>query len=210
MRSFRSRNQRRWLNRFSDRRFFEKRLAEKIEKCTVERCCRNRRVLPMKREQKESCQYLQIGLLAEVSLPEAFFVSFSYAPHAHDTFAVGQTLSGFQDFVCRGKKHRGFPGTLITINPDEVHDGHSGLETGFAYRMLYIPAETIFRSSAADMIKQGLVDDQRVDRDIASLERQVDIRPASIVALGSRSVEYDSLHFRIAGEENCRIAANTG
>ena len=113
----------------------------------------------MKREQKESCQYLQIGLLAEVSLLEAFFVSFSYAPHAHDTFAVGQTLSGFQDFVCRGKKHRGFPGTLITINPNEVHDGHSGLETGFAYRMLYIPAATIFRSSAADMIKQGLVDD---------------------------------------------------
>jgi AraC-like DNA-binding protein len=98
----------------------------------------------MKKEQKESCRYSKIEQLAEVSLLEAFFVSFSYAPHAHDTFAVGQTLSGFQDFVCRGKKHRGFPGTLITINPDEVHDGHSGLETGFAYRMLYIPAETLF------------------------------------------------------------------
>ena len=98
----------------------------------------------MKKEQKESCRYSKIDQLPEVSLLEAFFVSFSYAPHAHDTFAVGQTLSGFQDFVCRGKEHRGFPGTLITINPDEVHDGHSGLETGFAYRMLYIPAETIF------------------------------------------------------------------
>jgi len=98
----------------------------------------------MKREQGESCRFSNIEQIPGVSLLEASFVSFSYAPHAHETFAIGQTLSGLQDFVCNGQKHRGSPGTLITINPDEVHDGHSGLETGFAYRMLYIPTTALF------------------------------------------------------------------
>jgi len=75
------------------------------------------------------------------------------------------------------------------------------------------------------MIKQGLVGDHGVDRDVegvgdrkfvefahnaiedalgqavASLECQVDVRPSSIVALGSRSVEYDALDFRMASED---------
>ena len=45
---------------------------------------------------------------------------------------------------------------------------------------------------------------------IASPERRGDKRTASIVALDSRSVEYDLFDFRMAGEESCRIAANTG
>ena len=73
------------------------------------------------------------------SLLRARFVSFSYCPHSHDLFSIGQTLEGLQDFRCGGRPHRGHPGTVITINPGEVHDGHGGLPSGFSYQMLYLP-----------------------------------------------------------------------
>ena len=57
---------------------------------------------------------------------------------------------------------------------------------------------------AHDAVKDAL------GKAIASPERRGDKRTASIVALESRSVEYDLFHFRMAGEESCRIAANTG
>ena len=73
------------------------------------------------------------------SLLRARFVSFSYCPHSHDLFSIGQTLEGLQDFRCEKRPYRGQPGTIITINPGEVHDGHGGLPSGFSYQMLYLP-----------------------------------------------------------------------
>ena len=67
---------------------------------------------------------------------KAHFSRHSYAPHAHDTFAIGVILAGAEAFHYRGARHIAPAGSLVAVNPDELHDGRPEGES-FAYRMLY-------------------------------------------------------------------------
>ncbi len=74
---------------------------------------------------------------------EAFFTGHAFDPHRHDTYAVGLTLSGVQCFTYRGEARDSLAGQAIVLHPDEVHDGRSGVETGFTYRMVYVEPRLI-------------------------------------------------------------------
>lgn len=74
---------------------------------------------------------------------EAFFTGHAFDPHRHDTYAVGLTLSGVQCFSYRGASRDSLAGQAIVLHPDEVHDGRSGIETGFTYRMIYVEPRLI-------------------------------------------------------------------
>ncbi len=69
---------------------------------------------------------------------EAYFVGRAYAPHRHDTYAIGYTLSGIQCFDYRGEACRSVSGRVIVLHPDELHDGRAGTDEGFQYRMIYV------------------------------------------------------------------------
>jgi AraC-like DNA-binding protein len=69
---------------------------------------------------------------------EAAFAGHGYDPHRHDVYAVGLTLAGVQEFNYRGATLRSLPGQVVVLHPDEMHDGRSGTDTGFRYRMIYI------------------------------------------------------------------------
>ena len=75
---------------------------------------------------------------AHIERIEAFFGGHGYEPHRHDTYAIGQTLSGVQRFHYRGGLQHSLPGGTMVLHPDEVHDGEAGTEEGFRYRMVYI------------------------------------------------------------------------
>ena len=66
-----------------------------------------------------------------------------YAPHRHDTYAVGVTTAGVQVFRYRGRRHVCLPGQVHVLHPDEVHDGGPGTDAGFAYRILYVEPELV-------------------------------------------------------------------
>lgn len=74
---------------------------------------------------------------------EACFGGQAYAPHRHDTYAIGVTLNGVQSFTYRGVERNSLAGNTIVLHPDELHDGRSGAEGGFRYRMLYIDPDAI-------------------------------------------------------------------
>ncbi|WP_331373564.1 AraC family transcriptional regulator [Sinorhizobium chiapasense] len=74
---------------------------------------------------------------------EAFFAGPAYEPHRHDTYAIGQTLSGVQSFRYRGADRFSLPGRTMVLHPDELHDGHAGSDDGFRYRMIYIEPAAI-------------------------------------------------------------------
>lgn len=76
-----------------------------------------------------------------VELLDASFHSHVYERHMHETYAIGVTLKGIQSFWCRGAVRDGTPGDIVAINPGEAHDGKSGTEDGYAYRMIYVPAD---------------------------------------------------------------------
>ena len=73
---------------------------------------------------------------------EARFAGAAYAPHRHDTYAIGITLEGVQRFDYRGATRNSLPGGIVVLHPDELHDGRAGDERAFRYRSLYLaPAD---------------------------------------------------------------------
>jgi AraC-like DNA-binding protein len=82
---------------------------------------------------------IRIGSGAEgIERLEAHFVGQAFSPHRHDTYAIGVTLSGVQTFRYRGGQRHCLPGQCHILHPDETHDGGSGTEDGFGYRIIYI------------------------------------------------------------------------
>jgi len=69
---------------------------------------------------------------------EASFRGQAFSSHRHDAYAIGITLSGVQMFRYRGEQRRCLPNQCTILHPDEVHDGESGTDTGFSYRIAYI------------------------------------------------------------------------
>jgi AraC-like DNA-binding protein len=74
---------------------------------------------------------------------EAFFGGHAYDPHRHDSYALGLTLAGVQRFDYRGAPRDSSAGNAIVLHPDEIHDGRSGIDTGFRYRMLYLEPKLV-------------------------------------------------------------------
>ena len=68
----------------------------------------------------------------------AHFQGHAYDPHWHDSFLVGVTEQGVQQFNCRRVRHLSTPGKVFMLEPGEIHDGHAPTEEGFTYSMLYL------------------------------------------------------------------------
>jgi AraC-like DNA-binding protein len=69
---------------------------------------------------------------------EAHLQGQAFAPHRHDTYAIGITLSGVQTFRFRGERWRCLPGQCHILHPDETHDGAAGTDEGFGYSIIYL------------------------------------------------------------------------
>ncbi|WP_084772902.1 AraC family transcriptional regulator [Nonomuraea candida] len=82
---------------------------------------------------------LRFGARAEgIERLAASLVGAAFAPHRHDTYAIGVTLTGVQTFRYRGELRRCLPGEWHVLHPDEVHDGAAGTDAGFGYRIFYV------------------------------------------------------------------------
>lgn len=74
----------------------------------------------------------------EIDRIEACFSGAAFAPHRHDTYAIGITLSGVQSFDYRGAARHSLPGQVVVLHPDELHDGRAGDGGAFRYRTAYL------------------------------------------------------------------------
>ncbi|WP_194721830.1 AraC family transcriptional regulator [Noviherbaspirillum malthae] len=68
----------------------------------------------------------------------AHFLGHAYEPHWHDSYLVGFTEQGLQQFHCRNTLHSSRPGQVFMLEPGEIHDGHAPAPDGFTYSMLYL------------------------------------------------------------------------
>jgi AraC-like DNA-binding protein len=74
---------------------------------------------------------------------EAHFTGRGFEPHRHDTYAIGVTLHGVQQFRYRGARRICLPGQLHVLHPDELHDGGPATRAGFGYRIVYVAPELV-------------------------------------------------------------------
>ncbi|HWV10348.1 MAG TPA: AraC family transcriptional regulator [Pseudomonas sp.] len=79
----------------------------------------------------------------------AHFEGHAYDPHWHDSYLIGFTEQGVQQFHCRKVLHSSTPGQAFLLEPGELHDGHAPTEGGFTYSMLYLQPQWIERELRA-------------------------------------------------------------
>jgi AraC-like DNA-binding protein len=82
----------------------------------------------------------RVPALPGVSFFKARFVQHAFSKHAHEEYAIGASESGVETFQCRGDRHWATPGSLILVNPEDLHDGHA-VGDGYSYRMIYVAPE---------------------------------------------------------------------
>lgn len=68
----------------------------------------------------------------------AHFEGHAYDPHWHNSYLVGITLAGTQQFHCRRERHRSRPGDAFLLEPGEIHDGDAPVAGGFTYLTFYL------------------------------------------------------------------------
>lgn len=74
---------------------------------------------------------------------EGRFGGHAYDLHRHETYGVGLTLYGVQQFHYRGRLRASRARQVLVLHPDEAHDGHAGEGRAFAYRMLYLEPASV-------------------------------------------------------------------
>lgn len=79
----------------------------------------------------------------------AHFEGHAYDPHWHDSYLVGVTEQGVQQFNCRRTKHQSTPGKVFLLEPGDIHDGEAPTADGFTYRMLYLDPQWLTREVSA-------------------------------------------------------------
>src|SRR3982751_6768160 len=75
----------------------------------------------------------------------AHFEGHAYDPHWHDSYLVGITEQGVQQFNCRRAIHKSTPGKVFLLEPGDIHDGKAPNEDGFTCRMRYLDPQWLER-----------------------------------------------------------------
>jgi AraC-like DNA-binding protein len=81
--------------------------------------------------------------LPGVELYSARLIDHAFAPHVHDGYSLGAIEAGVERFRYQGTEHVAPAGTLVLLNPDEMHTGQAEIEAGWTYQMLYIEPDTL-------------------------------------------------------------------
>lgn len=79
----------------------------------------------------------------------AHFEGHAYDPHWHDSYLIGVTEQGVQQFNCRRTRHNSVPGQVFLLEPGELHDGDAPTVDGFTYHMLYLDPQWLAREVSA-------------------------------------------------------------
>jgi AraC-like DNA-binding protein len=75
----------------------------------------------------------------------AHFEGHAYDPHWHDSYLVGFTEQGVQQFRCQRQQYISTPGRVFLLEPGEIHDGDAPAPEGFTYQTLYLDPKWLDR-----------------------------------------------------------------
>jgi AraC-like DNA-binding protein len=87
--------------------------------------------------------------LNNLELLRARYITHTFSRHTHDGYAIGIIEHGAETFYYRHAVHIAPAGSIVVINPGEIHTGSAADETGWVYRMLYPSVELMQRAAVA-------------------------------------------------------------
>lgn len=80
---------------------------------------------------------------AGIELYHARIVHHAFEPHTHEAYGLGAIEAGAERFRYRGSEHVAPAGSLVLMNPDELHTGRAASDGGWRYRMVYLAPELV-------------------------------------------------------------------
>lgn len=92
---------------------------------------------------RDAAEFRRPAQFDGVECYRAHIVRHAFEPHAHDGFGLGAIESGVERFRYRGGEHLAPPGSLVLMNPGELHTGRAETEGGWRYRMIYVDAAVV-------------------------------------------------------------------
>jgi AraC-like DNA-binding protein len=78
-----------------------------------------------------------------IELLRATYVTHRFAPHAHDELALGVVESGAVGTRIGSTSIVVPAGSIIAVNPGEIHTGEAVDRSGYRYRMMYLGSEVM-------------------------------------------------------------------
>ncbi len=124
-----------------------------------------------------------------ISLIEADYHQFAFDRHYHLDFHIGLMTNGQQKFSHQGSQHHVGRGEMIIMPPDELHDGHSLLDSGYQVRVFSIDPNwftdnlELSRSSNIISFKQLIIDDLSLFNSLTQLHQKLMCPELSQLAL---------------------------
>jgi len=105
----------------------------------------------------ERIRFWESPALAGVELLQARYIKQRFTPHVHEGFVFTVIEGGAQRFRHRGADHLAPIGSMVLINPDEVHTGSAAHEQGWLYRAFYpAPAQVSGVLDELGLAQRGL------------------------------------------------------
>ncbi len=89
------------------------------------------------KKSKERADYKIAAELGGLEILDAQYDKQNFSRHSHEGYTIGLIETGAQRFYRTGGHHVAPKNTIILVNADEVHSGHSASEGGWAYRAMY-------------------------------------------------------------------------
>ncbi|WP_110971126.1 helix-turn-helix transcriptional regulator [Pseudomonas huaxiensis] len=86
---------------------------------------------------REQTHFWQAAALDNLELLQARYFQQRFAPHVHEGYSIVALEAGAQCFWHRGADHVAPVGSVVVINPDEMHTGARAHEAGWSYRGSY-------------------------------------------------------------------------
>jgi AraC-like DNA-binding protein len=120
----------------------------------------------------ERTRFWRTTELGPVEWLAAEYRTHRFTRHWHDGYALGTVEIGGETFIARGERHYVRRGSLVLLNPGDIHDGETADPAGWRYRMLYPAREVLAhvasaiagRPSPAPHFRRAVVEDPEAAR----------------------------------------------
>jgi len=93
----------------------------------------------------ERTRFWRTRELGDVEWLAAEYRTHRFTRHWHESYALGTVEIGGETFVAHGERHYATRGSLVLLNPGDIHDGETADPAGWRYRMLYPAPEVLAR-----------------------------------------------------------------
>lgn len=157
---------------------------------------------------REDADFRCIGEPGTLAVLRATFTRQRFAPHSHESYAIGAVERGVTVFERSGRRWVAPAGSLMLINPGDVHTGAAGHRAGWTYTMFYVgPA---FLADAVGVTRlprfeHAVVPDGRTAAQLAELGATLQANASHVGALHQLLIEIADAYGVPIADDHTRI-----